>query len=82
MSTDNYLSMTELATIVGGTSYTVGRCLTEAGLRSNGRPTGKAFASGMVKQAPTGRGSGYFYKWHQEKTVPYLKGKDGGKAVK
>lgn len=72
MSEDKYLSLTELAEIVGGTSHGVGRTLTSAGLRENGKPSSQAFALGLVQQAPTNRGSGYFYKWHRDKTMPYL----------
>lgn len=73
MSEDKYLSLTELAEIVGGTSHSVGRTLTSAGLRKNGKPSSQAFALGLVQQAPTNRGSGYFYKWHRDKTMPYLR---------
>jgi hypothetical protein len=72
MSEDKYLSLTELAELVGGTSHSVGRTLTTAGLRRNGKPSPQAFALGLVQQAPTNRGSGYFYKWHRDKTMPYL----------
>jgi|688.fasta_scaffold636215_1 hypothetical protein len=72
MSEDKYLSLTELAELVGGTSHSVGRTLTTAGLRRNGKPSSQAFALGLVQQAPTNRGSGYFYKWHRDKTMPYL----------
>ena len=76
MSEDKYLSLTELAELVGGTSHSVGRTLTTPGLRRNGKPSSQAFALGLVQQAPTNRGSGYFYKWHRDKTMPYLIGKD------
>jgi len=72
MSVDSYLSLTELAQLIGGTSHSVGRMLTSAGLRKNGKPSSQAFALGLVQQAPTNRGSGYFYKWHSDKTMPYL----------
>jgi hypothetical protein len=72
MSEDKYLSLTELAELVGGTSHSVGRTLTTAGLRRNGKPSSQAFALGLVQQSPTNRGSGYFYKWHRDKTMPYL----------
>jgi hypothetical protein len=76
MSEDKYLSLTELAEIVGGISHSVGRTLTTAGLRRNGKPSSQAFALGLVQQAPTNRGSGYFYKWHRDKTMPYFIRKD------
>ena len=72
MSGDTYLSLTELAELVGGTSHSVGKTLTATGLRQNGKPSSQAFALGLVQQAPTNRGSGYFYKWHRDKTMPYL----------
>ena len=74
MTEARFLSLTELAEIVGGTSHSVGKQLTAAGLRSSGKPTQQAFALGLVSPAPTERGSGYFYKWHEVKTLPYLKG--------
>ena len=72
MNGDTYLSLTELAELVGGTSHSVGKTLTSTGLRQNGKPSSQAFALGLVQQAPTNRGSGYFYKWHRDKTMPYL----------
>ncbi len=74
MNDERYLSLTQLAKIVGGTSHTVGKTLTGVGLRTNGTPSQMAFALGMVKQAPTGRGTGYFYLWNEAKTLPYLTG--------
>lgn len=56
MSEDKYLSLTELAEIVGGTSHSVGRTLTSTGLRKNGKPSSQAFALGLVQQVPTNRG--------------------------
>ena len=70
---NEYLSLTELAKRTGGTSHTVGQTLTVAGLRTDGKPSQKAFTLNLVTQAPTGRGSGYFYKWHREKVMPFLK---------
>lgn len=73
MMDDQFVSLTRLAEIVGGTSHSVGKTLTAAGLRNNGSPSSKAFSLGLVKQAPTLRGSGYFYIWHMERTLPFLK---------
>jgi hypothetical protein len=73
MTEDRFLSQTELAALVGGTSHSVGKALTAAGLRNNGTPSSKAFNLGLVKQAPTLNGSGYFYVWHMERTLPFLK---------
>lgn len=74
MNDERYLSLTQLAKIVGGTSHTVGKTLTGVGLRTNGTPSPMAFSLGLVKQAPTGRGVGYFYLWNEAKTLPYLTG--------
>lgn len=74
MNDERYLSLTQLAKIVGGTSHTVGKTLTGVGLRTNGTPSQMAFSLGLVKQAPTGRGVGYFYLWNEAKTLPYLTG--------
>ncbi len=74
MNDERYLSLTQLAKIVGGTSHTVGKTLTGRGLRTNGTPSQTAFTLGLVKQAPTGRGAGYFYLWNEVKTLPYLTG--------
>ncbi len=73
MTNDRYVSQTELGEIVGGTSHSVGKTLTAAGLRVGGTPSSKAFSLDLVTQAPTGRGSGYFYKWHLERTLPFLR---------
>ncbi len=72
MSEDKYLYLTELAEIVGGTTHSVGRTLTLAGLRMKGMPSSQAFALGLAQQAPPNTGSGYVYKWHRDKTMPYL----------
>ena len=73
MTNDRYVSLTELADIVGGTSHSVGKTLTAAGLRVDGSPSKKAFSLNLVTQAPTCRGSGYFYKWHLERVMPFLR---------
>jgi len=73
MTNDRYVSLTEIGKIVGGTSHSVGKTLTAAGLRVDGTPSKKAFSLNLVTQAPTGRGLGYFYKWHLGRVMPFLR---------
>ena len=63
-------SMTDLGTIFGVTSHKLGKWLVAIGLRtSDKKPSQKAFDEGFVTSAPTGRGAGYFYLWHRERTI-------------
>jgi len=86
MKNDTFATMTELARIIGpeATSHSVGRDLTRLGLRTNGRPTQKAFDQGLVKSASThrGDGTGYFYVWQQEKTLALLRPSTSGEAAR
>lgn len=79
MKNNEFVRMTDLGNLTGQSSHAVGKWLTEAGLRAGGMPTPTAFEQGLVKKASTGRGSGYFYLWHQERTLPFLGA--GGKSV-
>lgn len=72
MKSNEFVRMTDLGNLTGRSSHAVGKRLTDAGLRANGRPTPKAFDQRLVKTAATERGTGYFYLWHQEKTLPFL----------
>jgi hypothetical protein len=71
---NDFVSLTELGTLFGVSSHAVGKWLIECGLRTDEmKPSSKAFDGGYVKQAPTGRNDGYFYVWHQRKTLEALK---------
>lgn len=84
MNNDTFSTMRELAAIIGNgaTSHSVGKELTQLGLRTDGKPSHKAFELGLVKSASTDRGdaSGYFYVWHREKTLGFLKPSAGGEG--
>ena len=85
MTDDTFSTMRELATIIGNgaTSHSVGKELTRLGLRSDGKPTSKAHQLGLITSASTGKGdgSGYFYVWHKQKTLGFLRPHVGGKAT-
>ena len=36
------------------------------------KPSQKAFDEGFVTPAPTGRGQGFFYLWHRDRTIHAL----------
>ncbi len=84
MNDDTFSTMRELATIIGNgaTSHSVGKELTKLGLRTNGKPTSQAHELGLVKSASTGKGdgSGFFWVWHKEKTLGFLRSNAGGEA--
>lgn len=68
-----YVNLTDLGKLFGMTSHGIGKVLKKIGLRdSNGKPSSKAFHQGYCDQAPTNRGSGYYYVWHREKTIQAL----------
>lgn len=70
---NEHLSQTDLGKLFGVSSHVAGRWLVEIGLRTKEkRPSRTAFDGGFVKQAPTGRGSGYFYVWHRQKVTHAL----------
>lgn len=70
---NEFLTQTDLGRLFGVSSHVIGRWLVETGLRTREkRPSRKAFDGGFVKQAPTGRGSGYFYVWHRQKVTHVL----------
>jgi hypothetical protein len=68
-----YVNLTELGRVFGMTSHGIGKLLKIIGLReSNGKPSSKAFHEGYCEQAPTNRGTGYYYVWHREKIIHAL----------
>lgn len=69
---ETFQSMTEIGRMVGTTSHKVGRILTEQGYRRDGKPTGEAFADGMVTDRGSTNPGTYFYIWNVEKTLPLL----------
>lgn len=63
---DEFSTLTELGKLFGVSSHSIGRWLIECGLRTPGKkPSRKAFEDGLVRQAPTGRGAGYFWVWQK-----------------
>jgi hypothetical protein len=85
MNNDTFSTMSDLARVIGNgsTSHSVGRELTRLGLRSDGKPTSKAHELGLVKSASTDRGDagGYFYVWHKQKTLGFLRPNAGGEGT-
>jgi hypothetical protein len=68
-----FSTMRQLGRLFGVSSHEMGRWLVAIGLRSmDKRPSYDAFDRKFVEQAPTGRGTGYFWVWHTEKTVAAL----------
>jgi hypothetical protein len=75
MAQYEYESLTDLGRRFGVSCQKVGQWLEMLDLRVVGEsPTALAFGLGLVKAAPTNRGStsGYFYTWHTEKTIKLL----------
>jgi hypothetical protein len=75
MMNDEFLNQTQLGECFGASSHAIGRWLEDIGLRTGThRPSDRAFNDGYVKAVPTGRGdpSGYYYVWHQRKTIAVL----------
>ena len=50
------MTLTALTQNVGGSSHSVGRTLTTAGLRRGGKPSSRAFALRLAQRAPVIRG--------------------------
>jgi hypothetical protein len=70
---NRHTTLTELGTMFGVSSHVIGRWLVEIGLRTpDKRPSAEAFEGGYCQQAPTGRGQGYFWVWHAQKTIAAL----------
>jgi hypothetical protein len=70
---NNYINLTELGRLYGVSSHNVGNALKQIGLRDrNGSPSALAFMGNYCEQAPTNRGSGYYYIWDQAKTIKAL----------
>lgn len=71
----------ELGKRVGATSHEVGRLLTDAGLRANGRPTQRAFDGKFVVVEQSGDWPQY--RWNERRVVPILRNRlqmDDGQA--
>lgn len=61
----------ELGKRLGVTSHIVGKLLTEAGLRSDGRPTKRAFDGKFVVIEQSGDWPQY--RWNERRVVPILR---------
>lgn len=71
----------EIGKRVGVTSHVVGRLLTDAGLRANGRPTQRAFDGKFVVVEQSGDWPQY--RWNERRVVPILRNRlqmDDGQA--
>lgn len=70
---DDFATLTQLGRSFGVSSHVIGKWLVEIGLRTKEKkPSRAAFERELVKQAPTGRGSGYFWVWNRQKTLAAL----------
>ena len=70
---NEFATMREIGKVFGVTNHTVGRKLKELGLRTtDGKPSGKSFAMGLVEQKFTDDYRHYCWVWHVEKTVSLL----------
>jgi hypothetical protein len=71
---NDFLSQTDFARLYSdSTSHGFGRWLIEIGLRTRAKqPSQEAIDGGFCKLIKTGRGTGFFYIWHVEKTAAAL----------
>lgn len=70
---NEFATMRESGKVFGVTNHTVGRKLKTLGLRTtDGKPSCKSFALGLVEQKFTDDYRHYCWAWHVEKTVPIL----------
>jgi len=70
---NEFTTMTDLGKLFDESSHKLGKWLMAIGLRTpDNTPSQKAYDGGFVKQAPTGRGTGYFYLWHRDRTIQAL----------
>lgn len=68
-----FVSQTDLGRLFGVSSHAIGKWLIDCALRTpEKRPSRKAFAEGFVQKTPYASHGGYFYAWHQRKTVHAL----------
>ena len=65
------LIMRELGKRLGVTSHVVGKLLTDAGLRADGRPTHRAFEGNFVAVERSGEWPQY--RWNERRVVPILR---------
>lgn len=73
MNNKEYGTLGDLGKLIGGSSHDAGKALKKIGLRTpDGKPSRKAFDGDFCKQAPTNRGTGYFWVWHLERTCNAL----------
>ncbi len=68
-----YLKMKDLGLRLGVTSHTVGRFLTEAGLRFDQKPTARAYSEGYAKIEMCGEWPQY--KWNERRIVSWMRDK-------
>lgn len=73
LRTYEHLTLTQLGKVFGVSSQKAGKWLVDIGLRTQDKkPSYKAFQGDYCVTSPTGRGGGYFYVWHRQKTVAAL----------
>lgn len=76
-----FISLTKLGVLFGVSSHKVGQWLIDIGLRTEEMtPSRTAFDGEYVQQAPTGRGTGYYYVWNSENTIAALE-KSGHRRI-
>lgn len=68
----DFLSQTQLGTMFGVSSLTIGHWLAKLGLRTGRVPAPEAIQSGLAKAV--GDGEMTFYSWHKQRVVELLEG--------
>lgn len=68
----SFAPMRDIGKEFGLTSHQLGRILTEAGFRQDGRPTAKAHRAGWVSQRFAPEGGNYIWAWDVYKTGTLL----------
>ena len=73
MSSDEYMSLTDLGKLYGVSRVRMGQILIEVGLRTpEKKPSRMAFEKGFVIERPSTQPGTYFYVWHGKKTCEIL----------
>ena len=77
-----YVKMTTFGDLFGVSSHVIGRWLREIGWRtSKNKPSQEAFDQDLARPVSSGRNNGYFFVWHEAKTIEALE-KAGHRRVK
>jgi hypothetical protein len=70
---DEYLSLTDLGQLYGGSRVRAGQWLVDVGLRNKEKkPSQAAFQGGFVSERPSTNPGTYYWVWHRERTMRVL----------